>query len=213
MPANTPIYGFPYPLGTDPVRDGDNDIRALAEDVETVLNTQVGLWKISAQTFTAQTQVDFANVFTSGFSSYQIVFHEYTCTVSAEMIFRLRDAGGVVSLSNYDMSRLESTGTAPGDTKNAFTFVGQQNWTFSFLSASTTAGAAVSGSVNVYRPNDAAYTRYTSQISRTDNATGTLYNVTGAGMYRATTAMTGFSLIRSGAGTISGSVAVYGWNL
>jgi hypothetical protein len=37
MPANTPIYNFPYPLGTDPVSQGDNDIRALAEDVETVI--------------------------------------------------------------------------------------------------------------------------------------------------------------------------------
>ena len=37
MPANTPIYGFPYPLGSDPVRDGDNDIRALAESVENEL--------------------------------------------------------------------------------------------------------------------------------------------------------------------------------
>jgi hypothetical protein len=38
MPANTPIYNFPYPLGTDPVSQGDNDIRALAEDVETVVS-------------------------------------------------------------------------------------------------------------------------------------------------------------------------------
>jgi hypothetical protein len=37
MPANTPIYGFPYPLGTDPVSQGDNDIRALAEDIESVI--------------------------------------------------------------------------------------------------------------------------------------------------------------------------------
>ena len=41
MPANTPIYNFPYPLGTDPVSQGDNDIRALAEDVETVISTNV----------------------------------------------------------------------------------------------------------------------------------------------------------------------------
>jgi hypothetical protein len=39
MPGSTPIYGFPYPLGTDPVRDGDNVIRSLAEDVETEINS------------------------------------------------------------------------------------------------------------------------------------------------------------------------------
>jgi hypothetical protein len=37
MPGSTPIYGFPYPLGSDPVRDGDNVIRSLAEDVETAI--------------------------------------------------------------------------------------------------------------------------------------------------------------------------------
>lgn len=38
MPGATPIYGFPYPLGTDPVAQGDNVIRSLAEDVETVID-------------------------------------------------------------------------------------------------------------------------------------------------------------------------------
>jgi len=33
MPANTPL-GFPYPVGTDRVTDGDDSIRALAEAVE-----------------------------------------------------------------------------------------------------------------------------------------------------------------------------------
>ena len=34
MPASTPVYGFPYPLGTDRVMDGDNAIEALARAVE-----------------------------------------------------------------------------------------------------------------------------------------------------------------------------------
>jgi len=38
MPANT-AKGYPYPVGTDRVMDGDNDIRALAEAVD----TKVGL--------------------------------------------------------------------------------------------------------------------------------------------------------------------------
>jgi len=35
MPASTPIYGFPYPLGTDPVGQGAQDIEDLATAVET----------------------------------------------------------------------------------------------------------------------------------------------------------------------------------
>lgn len=37
MPASTPKYAFPYPLGTDFIADGDDAIKALAERVEAVL--------------------------------------------------------------------------------------------------------------------------------------------------------------------------------
>jgi hypothetical protein len=39
MPASTPIYGLPYPLGTDRVMDGDNAIGALAAAVEQLIAT------------------------------------------------------------------------------------------------------------------------------------------------------------------------------
>lgn len=34
MPSSTPVMGLPYPLGTDPVADGDDAIKALAERIE-----------------------------------------------------------------------------------------------------------------------------------------------------------------------------------
>jgi len=36
MPSTTPVYKFPYPVGTDRVTDGDNAIQALAERVENI---------------------------------------------------------------------------------------------------------------------------------------------------------------------------------
>ena len=36
MPASTPTYAIPYPLGTDRVMDGDDAIKSLAERVEAV---------------------------------------------------------------------------------------------------------------------------------------------------------------------------------
>jgi hypothetical protein len=36
MPATTPKLLLPYPLGTDPIADGDDSIKALAERVETI---------------------------------------------------------------------------------------------------------------------------------------------------------------------------------
>jgi hypothetical protein len=41
MPANTPVYGFPYPTGTDRVMDGDNAIGALALAVEVELTARM----------------------------------------------------------------------------------------------------------------------------------------------------------------------------
>lgn len=38
MPDLTPIYGLPYPVGTDLIMDGDDAIRALAERLEEVLD-------------------------------------------------------------------------------------------------------------------------------------------------------------------------------
>lgn len=34
MPSQTPVFALPYPLGTDPVADGDDAIKALAERIE-----------------------------------------------------------------------------------------------------------------------------------------------------------------------------------
>jgi len=34
MPASTPIYGLPYPINTDPVRDGALAMQRLAEEIE-----------------------------------------------------------------------------------------------------------------------------------------------------------------------------------
>jgi hypothetical protein len=168
----------------------------------------VGLWLLNTTTFTAQTQVDFSNVFSSDYTSYRVVFHDYTQSVGGEMTIRLRDSGGVVATSNYDNSRLESTGTAPTGTANAFTFNAVANWTLSFVPTGT--GAGIGATMEIYRPNEVAYTRFTAHTARFDNVTGGIYNVTTVGGFRLTTQMTGFSLIRAGAGTISGKVSVYG---
>lgn len=37
MPASTPTYGLPYPAATDPLANGDDAIKALAERVDLLL--------------------------------------------------------------------------------------------------------------------------------------------------------------------------------
>jgi hypothetical protein len=57
MPANTPIYNFPYPVGTDFVKDGAVAIEDLALAVETVIDSlpSGALITRNAQTGTAYT--------------------------------------------------------------------------------------------------------------------------------------------------------------
>lgn len=40
MPGSTPEYGFPYPIGADPLGDGDDRVQELAEAVEAVIAAQ-----------------------------------------------------------------------------------------------------------------------------------------------------------------------------
>lgn len=49
MPGTTPLFAFPYPLGTDPISDGDDQMKALAERVEAILKPTVVMPVLTAQ--------------------------------------------------------------------------------------------------------------------------------------------------------------------
>lgn len=162
----------------------------------------IGLWKIASQSFTAQTQVDFLNLFDNSFSNYKIIFQQYSCTAGGEMIFRLRDSGGVISTTNYDSARIEQIGA----TISGLSYPAATSWTATYL-----ASTGISATMDIYQPNIAGRTLFTAQVHRADNTTGAIYTIVSQGMFRLNTQMTGFSLFRAGAGTITGSVYVYGY--
>lgn len=56
MAGTTPIYGWAYPTGGDPVAQGDNDIQSLALDVENTLSG--GAWAAFTPSFTNLTVGD-----------------------------------------------------------------------------------------------------------------------------------------------------------
>jgi hypothetical protein len=168
---------------------------------------KVGMWLINTTSFSAQTQVDFADVFTSDYDSYRVEFHFWTATVNENHFFRLRNSGGVVSTINYRTQRLEQngatvTGILPGGGTST-------TWFPCFIVASSTAGAGVSGYMEIYQPNKADYTRAVGAFSRTDSTSSNL-SVQFAGFFNDTTVMTGFSLVRNSTATITGKVSVYG---
>ena len=65
MPANT-AKGYPYPVGTDRVMDGDNDIRALAEKVDTRAGVMVSGTAVTGVPGSLNTGVSVAVTFPAG---------------------------------------------------------------------------------------------------------------------------------------------------
>lgn len=168
---------------------------------------KVGMWRIQSQTFTSQIQIDFLNVFTSNFMSYRIIFDQITASAAGEFQLRVRDASGVIATNNYLTQRIEAVATT-------ITGVGTgavSAFLPTYTAASSTAAAGASGYIDVHRPQVNDYTRLTGKFART-NSTGDLYDQTFSGFFNLTTVLTGFSIIRPGTATISGSVSVYGFN-
>jgi hypothetical protein len=167
----------------------------------------VGMWHLNTTSFAAATQVDFTNVFTADYDSYRVEFHFWTATVTENHFFRLRDAGGVLAGTNYLSQRLEQTGASV----SGITVGGglSTTWFPTYIFQSSTAGAGVSGYMDIYQPQKADYTRATGAFSRSDSTSSSV-SVQFGGFYNLTTVLTGFSLIRNSSATMTGKVSVYG---
>jgi hypothetical protein len=167
----------------------------------------VGMWHLNTTSFSGATQVDFTNVFTSDYDSYRVEFHFWTATVSENHFFRVRDAGGILAGGNYLTQRLEQNGaTVTGVNVGGGI---SSTWFPTYIFQSSTAGAGVSGYMDIYQPQKPDYTRSTGAFSRTDS-TANLSSIQFAGLYNATTVLTGFSLVRNSTATMTGKVSVYG---
>jgi len=196
MPANTPIFGLPYPLGTDPVSQGDNDIRALADGIE----AGSGLWLIKTDTITSGSSKEITAVFSSSYSAYKIVVDNFESSVAGILRMRMGTAN-----SGYYSSGVISTyasGAVSGEFIN-----GGSEW---LASAVSEVGHKASTQIEVFQPFATVRTSYTS--------TGIDARVGGAGLRNYagfkndTTSYTSFSLLLVGANFVSCNVAVYGYN-
>ena len=167
---------------------------------------RIGLWKIATQSWSAATQVDFLNVFSSSFTNYRIVFDYWTVTVGENHLFRLRDSGGIIATTSYYTQRLESATT----TVNGLNVGGGTStaWFPTYINTGT--GTLVSGHMDIFRPNETVATTAVGQFIRNDPSF--MYTVQFAGHNSSTSAMTGFSLVRNSTATMTGKASVYGYN-
>lgn len=201
MPGTTPVYGFPYPLGSDPVRDGDNDIRALAEDVETVLDTQMGLVKVAAVSFTADPNPFVNGCFSSLFQNYRVMISVTGSDLGTSLAFRMRTGTTPETGAVYDRFGLNFTTSGTVQNRETPNMTAGNELSNALIGNQPTCIAA-----DIYNPNVAVNTTVDSR------ALGAALGGVNLLSYRVETLTqyTGFELLPN-SGTLTGSIRIYGY--
>jgi hypothetical protein len=166
--------------------------------------TQGGLVLLNTTTFSAQSTVSFNNVFNATYANYKVMYNQTAQSATSEIYLRLRNAGADRTTSvyfnstqglNYLNATVNSTGlSSVGNLNIGYIGYGDQN----------------RNSLDFFDPFDA-----TQHTVINGNANGT----TGAGspfaantgiFYQNLNSNDGFT-IYTGAGTISGTIRIYGY--
>lgn len=175
MPGSTPIYGFPYPLGTDPVRDGDNVIQNLATDVENTISDPLqihqGLRLLDTASFNGGT---FAQLdgFSMTYQQYLVVIDDLRLDPSApypgsNLTFAFT-AGGVPNTTanyRYNLSSRAIDGTA---TLTALQDYHEITWQFPFAGNYSKPGYSSTRMTIKHPARSDAYTRWMVENDSTE---------------------------------------------
>lgn len=153
-----------------------------------------GLVHIHTEEFTAVSSVSLNDVFSAEYDNYRVVIRHKGG--NEDLNLRLR-ASGVDSTSNYSQNVVDGNGGTLTS--------GRASTTSMNTGINTNAG--VSG-VDLSGPYLSAATALSSLCSTSYN--GSFVRIV-SGINSASTSFDGFTLIPGGAGTISGSVSVYGY--
>lgn len=164
-----------------------------------------GLVHITSVSFSAATQVDFLNVFSSTYQTYRVEFENLTTTGGDDFFMRFRSSSGIISTTDYLVLRNEVT-----DTSNSGFYAGggYANALRPTYIETGSSNMRSTGHMEIFNPYLSDYTNTSSTFSRVGNS---IYVVNAAGYFRLTTSLTGFSFVRGGSGTITGKATVYGY--
>jgi hypothetical protein len=208
--STTSAYGWNIPDNTDLVKDGALAIRTLGNAIDTSMNTALGTKKagmvlLNTTSFSGVSSQSVNDVFSSTYENYRIVFAVDSSAASVDLQIRLRVSGSDNSSTNYAWDRTQAnngTGQTLSSGTSLTTF-----WVFGAISG--TYSGLVSG--DFFRPfatdNTGFNSLYYYYDATTNHSSGSI-----AGITSVTTSYTGFTFFPSGAGTISGTVSVYGYN-
>jgi hypothetical protein len=166
-----------------------------------------GLAYIAESAFSGSSGVNLDNCFTATYTNYRIVAH-LDASTTAHITLRLRAASSDDSGTNYRWSLVRYTSGTLDSKNGAGTGTGDTSWNVIWEDSGTPINCFLV--VDVFRPQLADETRYASQGGLMRSATSLSIEFNAGGQHTATTAYDGFTILPS-AGTITGTVRVYGY--
>lgn len=198
--ANTPAKGWPYPLGTDFVVDGDNAIRAVSE----MLDARMGMYVITPTSVAngvinadgsvsgnaASGFVELRGVFTSRFRTYKVMYNIVSGGTSPLALRFMQGATQVIVTGGYASQNWLANGASlsGGSTTANYAVVG------------SVSSANQNGEVTVFDPTDPAITTRAQSTTMGGGLPG------GAGILR-----TGAALVEDGIAFQKLTGATIGW--
>ncbi len=163
---------------------------------------QSALVLVATGTASAAASVTVNTCFTTTYDEYLLVV-DVTGSTLAQLYIQMRNAGSTITAANYQWWRMAYGNGGATDNVNT---VGTTSWQFGFAHATTPSVA----NINLYDPLNSRIANHNA-YSTTVNGTDTAMNIISTG-FRYTSAQAFDSFVMSvSAGTMTGTVRVYGY--
>jgi hypothetical protein len=209
---NTTNYSFPTPADTDLVKNGADAIRDLGDAVDTAMNTALGTKKaglvlLNTTSFTTSASVSLtANSFSSSYENYKLIFN-FTAfsTADLDVSFRLRTSTTDATGTDYFSERIRNSNTVLSGTRSA----SANTWVLG--SGSSGGGARNFKELTLYSPQASVQTSFSVTGNYVGSGATGLVTEYLNGYHNLTTSYDSITFF-PGAGTMSGTVYLYGVN-
>ena len=210
MATTTPNYGWTVPTSTDLVKDGATAIETLGDAIDASMNTALGTKKagmvlLNTTSFSAVSSQSVNDVFSATYTNYFILLDMDASDADAGVNMRMRVSGADNSSSNYRWSN----GYAVTDGAASVSAQNGSGLTTVFRVAAISSVSRNFAKFDLFNPFTAEETGFLGQFFQKYGANSTTHF--SGGIMSVTTSYTGFTLIPT-AGTITGTVSVYGYN-
>jgi hypothetical protein len=163
----------------------------------------IGLWVVKTETaFSAAASVTADSVFTADFTNYVLKLR-YTTSTTGSVSFKLR-ASGTSASTNYNYQSINGNGSSVAAS-------GSTAQTSANIGILTNGSFYSSASVDLFGPQLAEATTYTSTNMNSQGAYTAPINYYIAGNHSTATAYDGIEILVA-SGTMTGSYTIYGYN-